>query len=121
MLGYLTLVLVCQLTGEIIAKLTGLPVPGPVIGMVILFLILCLLGKVPKELENVSNSLLGYLTLLFVPAGVGVITNTDIILKSWAPITGAIVFGTAITIGVTGFFMQCLNKFMISRQQGKRQ
>lgn len=121
MLGYLTLILVCQLSGEIIAIFTGLPVPGPVIGMVILFLILCLLEKTPKELENVSNSLLGYLPLLFVPAGVGVITNTDIILKSWAPITGAIVFGTAVTIGVTGFFMQWLNKLMISRQQGKRQ
>lgn len=120
-LGSITLLFICQLSGEIIAKVTELPIPGPVIGMVILFIILCLLGKTPDELENFSNSLLGYLPLLFVPAGVGVITNIDIILKSWAPISGAIVFGTAITIGVTGYFMQLLIKLMISKQQGKKQ
>jgi LrgA family. len=37
MLGPLTVILLCQLVGEIIAKAGGLPIPGPVIGMVILF------------------------------------------------------------------------------------
>jgi len=121
MLGYLTLILLCQLSGEIIAKMAKLPVPGPVIGMVILFLILSFIGKTPKELDIVGDFLLGYLPLLFVPAGVGVITNLDILIKSWIPITGAIIIGTGVTIAVTGLLMEFLNRRRASGQKGRTQ
>lgn len=110
MLGSLTIILVCQLLGEIITRVTKLPVPGPVIGMVILFCGLLLKQRLPGELEGVANSLHRYLALLFVPAGVGVITNLDLLVRSWAPLSGAILIGTAVTIAVTGQVMQLANR-----------
>jgi holin-like protein len=110
MIGSLTLIFLCQLIGEIISRLTKLPIPGPVIGMVILFCGLVLRKTVPSELETVSGFLHRNLPLLFVPAGVGVIKNLDILLRYWAPFTGAIFIGTAVTIAVTGVVMQFLNR-----------
>lgn len=110
MLGYLTLILLCQLIGEITTRIAGLPVPGPVIGMVILFIFLTLFKRIPKDLETAGDFLLGYLPLLFVPAGVGVITSLDVLMNSWAPISGVIIIGTGVTIGLTGRILQFLNR-----------
>ena len=117
MLGHLTVILLCQLAGEIIAKAAGLPVPGPVIGMVILFCGLLLRGNMPPELETVTGFLHRYLPLLFVPAGVGVITSLDLLARSWVPLAGAIVIGTGVTIAVTGLVMQRANRHISPDQQ----
>jgi holin-like protein len=109
-LKYLTLILCCQLVGEIITKVARLPIPGPVIGMVLLFCGLVLHRKIPSELDEAGGLLLRYLPLLFVPAGVGVITYLDLLVKSWAPIAAAILIGTVLTIAVTGIVMQFLNR-----------
>ena len=50
MLGALTVLLVCQLAGEVIAHAVGLPVPGPVVGLVLLFIGLLVRGGVPDPL-----------------------------------------------------------------------
>jgi len=109
-LGYITLLLVCQLAGEVIARLFGLPVPGPVLGMVILFVGLVVRGRTPVGLEQVAGSLLRHLSLLFIPAGVGVIVHLHLIASAMAPIAGALTIGTLVTIGVTGWVMQILNR-----------
>jgi holin-like protein len=122
MLGSLTLILLCQLIGEIITTVTKLPIPGPVIGMVILFCMLVICPrKMPHELEVVGGFLLRYLALLFVPAGVGIITNLDIITKFWAPIAGVIIIGTVVTIGVTGLVMQFMNRCYTTVRKDSRQ
>ncbi|QSV44757.1 CidA/LrgA family protein [Geobacter benzoatilyticus] len=122
MLGSLTLILACQLIGEIITRLTGIPVPGPVIGMVLLFCGLVFFPrKVPKEVETAGGFLLRYLALLFVPAGVGVITNLDLLMKSWLPISGTIIIGTLATIAVTGLVMQSLNRRCAASGEDDRQ
>lgn len=105
-LGYLTLILLCQLAGEIVAKLARLPVPGPVIGMVILFCGLLIRGRLPEGLEASGGFLLKTLPLLFVPAGVGIVTQFDVLTRSFAAFAGAIVIGTALTIALTGVVMQ---------------
>jgi len=110
MLAYLTLILVCQLIGEIITRVTKLPISGPVIGMVILFCWLVLRRKMPSDLEKVGSFLLRHLPLLFVPAGVGIITHLDFLARSWAPIAAAILIGTVLTIAVTGAVMRFLNR-----------
>ena len=71
MIFHLTVILGCQLAGELIAAAAGLPLPGPVLGMVILFAGLMFRG-LPRGLATVADALLGNLSLLFVPAGVGV-------------------------------------------------
>lgn len=108
MLFYITLLLVCQLAGEVVTRLLGLPVPGPVVGMVILFLGLMLRGRVPEELERVGTGLLSHLSLLFVPAGVGVMIHLPLIAAEWLPISAALILGTLATIAVTGLVMAAL-------------
>ncbi len=105
-MGYLTLILICQLLGEIVARLARLPVPGPVIGMVILFCGLLLRRGIPEGLETSGGYLLRILPMLFVPAGVGIVTHLDVLRRSWAAFGGAVVVGTALTIAVTGLVMQ---------------
>jgi len=110
MLVYITVLLVCQLIGEVAAHLLGLPVPGPVIGMVILFIALVVKGGVPPALEQVGRGFLTNLSLLFVPAGVGVSVHFALLAREWLPITAAVVVSTLVTIAVTGLVMAGLAK-----------
>jgi holin-like protein len=106
----LALILVCQLAGEVLVRLTHLPVPGPVIGMGLLFAGLILKGGPPAKLEQTANGLLSHLSLLFVPAGVGIMLHLDLILSQWKPILAALAISTALTIGATGFVLQFLTR-----------
>ena len=108
MLAYITVLLLCQLAGEVIARLAGVPVPGPVIGMLILFVGLLIRRGIPPGLESVGTTILSHLSLLFIPAGVGVIVHLNLIGREWLPILVALVLGTAVTIAVTGLVMQRL-------------
>lgn len=111
MLGSLTLILLCQLIGEIVTKVTGMPVPGPVLGMVILFCILLISGdRLPEGVNGTGGFLLRYLALLFVPVGVGIVTHLDLLARFWAPIAGVIILGTLVTVAVTGAVMQWCNR-----------
>ncbi len=110
MLHFLALLLVCQLIGEVIHKASGLPLPGPVIGMAILFAGLLLRGEVPDALTNVTKGLLDHLALLFVPAGVGVVVHLSLIGEEWLAITLALIFSTVVTIGATALLLSWLLK-----------
>lgn len=105
MLFYLTLILSCQLLGELFVAATGLPVPGPVVGMLILFAGLTIRGNVPDGLAMVADALLSHLSLLFVPAGVGVIVHFALIGTEAVPISVALVASTLLTIAVTAAAM----------------
>ena len=108
MLFYLTLILVCQLAGELIATAAGLPLPGPVIGMAILLAGLLIRGSVPDDLAKVGDALLDNLSLLFVPAGVGVMLHAGLIGRDWLPISIALIASTLATIAVTALVMSWL-------------
>ena len=110
MLGPLTILLACQLAGEIIVRVAGLSVPGPVLGMLILFMGLVFRGKIPAPMETATSGLLRYLSLLFVPSGVGIVANLELVTKEWAPILGAVVVATLVTIGATGWLLQMINR-----------
>ena len=106
MISSLAVILLCQLAGEIVARLTHLPVPGPVIGMALLFIGLVIRGGPPAALEKTTGGLLANLSLLFVPAGVGIMRHLDLILSQWLPILLGVLVSTALTIGVTALIMQ---------------
>jgi len=110
MLGAITLLLVYQTIGEIVVQLIGLPVPGPVIGMALLFVTLLVRGSAPAWLRDSCQQLLSHLSLLFVPAGVGVMLHFERLGAEWLPIVIALVASTVITIGVTALVMQALRK-----------
>ena len=109
-LGFVTLLLVCQLIGETIARLLALDLPGPVIGMVILFAGLIVRGGVPDGLRTTASGFLNNLSLLFVPAGVGVVTHLSLVADEWLAITSALAVSAVVTIAVTALVMVWLSR-----------
>ena len=111
----MSMLLACQFLGELLARGLSLPIPGPVIGMVILLVGLMIRGKVPSSLRIAGEGLLRYLTLLFVPAGVGLMVHGHLIADDWIPIVATLVLSTALTLAVTAWVMTRL----ASRATGK--
>jgi holin-like protein len=116
MLGALTLLLLYQLAGEVIAQFFALPIPGPVIGMALLFATLVARGGVSNELRDTAGNLLQHLSLLFVPAGAGVMVYFSRLGEEWPAIVGALLVSTFLTLGVTGLLLCAL-----LRKRGKSQ
>lgn len=117
MLGAITLLLVCQLAGEAVTMAAGLPVPGPVVGMALLFVGLLIrrrlragesLPDIPEDLERTATGLLSHLSLLFVPAGVGVMLYLPLIAEEWLAISVSLVASTLLTIALTALLMAWL-------------
>ncbi|ERS00460.1 murein hydrolase transporter LrgA [Marinobacter sp. EN3] len=123
-LNGVTLLLVYQLTGEILVRLLGLPIPGPVLGMIMLFVTLMIRGSAPDSLSEASSALLSHLSLLFVPAGVGMMTHFGRIADEWLPITLALFLSTVITMVATALIMQLTTRWFVhsvSEQGGQHE
>jgi len=105
--------LVCQLLGEVIVRAAGIPIPGPVVGTVLMLAALAALREVPGELNSVAGVLLSHLSLLFVPAGVGVMLHVARIRAEWLPLLAGLLVSTALTIAVTA-----LAFFWVMRKMG---
>ena len=108
MIAALTVLLVYQLVGEIVVVTLQLPIPGPVIGMALLFVTLIVRGAVTDDLRQTAGSLLRHLSLLFVPAGVGVMAHLGRLKHEWLPISVSLVVSTLVTIAVTALVMRAL-------------
>ncbi len=100
--------MLCQFVGELIARGLGLPLPGAVVGLALLLVILIARSGPDPALRDTSNGLLRHLSLLFVPAGVGIVTELDALERNWFAILVSIVVSTAATLAVTGWMMQRL-------------
>ncbi|MCG7198646.1 CidA/LrgA family protein [Marinobacter pelagius] len=112
-LNGITLLLVYQLVGEITVRLLGVPIPGPVLGMVMLFITLWIRGSTPESVETASTALLSHLSLLFVPAGVGMMAHFSRIADEWLPITLALLLSTVITMVATALVMQLTTRWLV--------
>jgi len=104
LIGFLVLLLF-QFVGELVVTFAGMPVPGPVVGMVLLLVALVLNGSVPDYLRIPSEALLKHLALLFVPAGVGLMTHFGLLKQDWLAILIALIVSTALTIVVTALIL----------------
>ncbi|MDH5386909.1 MAG: CidA/LrgA family protein [Gammaproteobacteria bacterium] len=116
-LNGITLLLIYQLIGEVSVLLLRIPVPGPVLGMVMLFLTLAFRGCSTASLDSASSALLSHLSLLFVPAGVGMIVHFDRIIHEWLPITIALVLSTVITMAATAVIMLASGRLLSKKGQ----
>lgn len=114
----ITILLVYQLVGEVSSRLLHLPVPGPVLGMLLLFCTLVWRGSLEKTLDTASSALLSYLSLLFVPAGVGVIMHFGRIGDEWLPISAALLLSALITLAATALIMQGVSR-LLGHQEDK--
>ena len=77
MLQSIAIILGAQTLGELINRLTGVPVPGPVIGMLLLLIAFFLWDGLIDRIRPTAGVLLAHLSLLFVPAGVGIIRHGE--------------------------------------------
>ncbi|MCJ8521220.1 putative effector of murein hydrolase LrgA (UPF0299 family) [Pseudorhizobium tarimense] len=105
MLRGLAALLFFQLLGESLVFLTGVPVPGPVVGLVLLFLVLLALRGRWREtvaaVEAAAGALLGNLGLFFVPAGVGVVALWGVVQDEGGAIAAVLVLSAIFTLAVT--------------------
>jgi holin-like protein len=106
MIRALAVLLLCQLAGTVVQEAAGLPVPGPVLGMVLLLAILAWRGGPSLSLHSTSQGLLKYFGLLFVPAGVGVVTELPVLRANALALIVAIPVSTILALVVTGVLMQ---------------
>lgn len=106
MLSALTLLLLLQLIGEIFVQFFALPVPGPVIGLLLLFGALLIRGRLGDELRNTANNLLQHLSLLFVPAGAGVMIHASRVADEWLALSVALVGSTLLSMAATALTLK---------------
>lgn len=104
----LAILLLFQCLGEGLVFLFGLPVPGPVVGMLLLFAALLASPRLHALIEESGNQLLRHLSLLFVPAGVGIVAAASGIGHQWLAIAAALLGSTVLTLAVTAAVMQAL-------------
>jgi len=110
MLPGLLIILSCQLLGEALVLALEIPVPGAVVGMLILLLGLMLYGEVIPGLRTAGEGLLKYLPLMLVPSGVGLMVHFELIARDWLAITLALLLSTLVTFVVTALLMERLKK-----------
>jgi holin-like protein len=102
--------LICQACGEAIHRLTGLPLSGPITGMVILLAVMIVRKGPSPELRSSSTALLGYLSLLFVPAAVGVMPHLSVLRAQWLPVVIALLVSTFLGMATAALVVQAVNR-----------
>lgn len=110
MLASLTVIVLFEVAGDALQALFRLPIPGPVIGMALLFAALIGNGKLPPALDRTASGLLGYLPMLFVPAGVGVMAHFDLLRAEWPAIVAALLVSSVAAVVVTGLTMRAIER-----------
>ena len=113
MLRSLFIIFFYQLLGEAIQKIFEINIPGPVIGLILLLLSFIIFSKkltqskkIIKEISVTSNQIINYLSLLFVPIGVGVVMHIDYLGDNLFKIFSIIIIGTLATLVFTAFVME---------------
>lgn len=110
MLDTLLTLLVFQTMGEGLVHVFSLPIPGPVIGMLLLLGYLILRKGIADKLAPTTNQLLAHMALLFVPAGVGISVHIGRIADEWLPITVSVVASTLLSIIATALVIRWLSR-----------
>ncbi|MFJ4289258.1 CidA/LrgA family protein [Cupriavidus sp. NPDC089707] len=108
MLQTFAILLVFQSVGEVISYALRLPVPGPVLGMILLFGWLVFDDRLLPIIQGTTSELLKHLSLLFVPAGVGIMVHANRIEGEWMPILVALVISTWLAIATTAVVTRML-------------
>jgi holin-like protein len=103
----LAILLLAQSAGEAIARLTDAPLPGPVLGMLLLLLALRW-PAARAPVEAAAETLLAHLSLLFVPVGVGVLVHVDLIAQYGLRMLVVVVLATWIALVVTALVLRAL-------------
>jgi len=96
--------------GKGLTHATGLSIPGSIFGLLLLFLALNLRMIRYKTIVPASNFLLNFLTLFFVPVGVGLIQHAELLRQYWLAILVSSIVSTVIVLVTVGWCYQRLSK-----------
>jgi holin-like protein len=106
MLAAFAVLLLFQCLGEGVVFVLRLPLPGPVAGMLLLVAALIVFPKLQVLVEQAANALLANLSLLFVPAGVGIVVAAASGSGHWLAIVASVVVSTLLALAVTGLLLR---------------
>jgi holin-like protein len=120
MIPALAILILCQLVGEIAARASGIAVPGPVLGFLLLFVALLWRGGVAEPMRVTARGLLSHLSLLFVPAGTGIMLQLGRLRAEWLPILASLLISTALAIGVTAAVFLAVERALGRRASRER-
>ena len=112
MLSSIAIILGYQVVGELISRLSGLPVPGPVICMGLMLLSFLVKDNLINRVRPSAGVLLANLSLLFVPAGVGIMRHGQRFLNEGVAIMIALVVSTVIAMIVTAYVIILMQKWL---------
>jgi holin-like protein len=102
MLTDLITIMAFQLAGEVVTLISGLPLPGPLWGLLFLLGYLHVRGGPSNDLAAAGGLLIDHLGLLFVPAGAAIMSFAPLLLGDAAAIAAALVLSTCCGILVSG-------------------
>ncbi|MBD3307827.1 CidA/LrgA family protein [candidate division KSB3 bacterium] len=108
MIKSLAILFGCLIIGEFISIVTHLPVPGNVIGMLLLTLALATKRLRLEDVKPAADLLINHLALLFVPPGVGLLLYVDLLRQEWLPLVTAVVLSTGLVLAIVGHIQQRL-------------
>jgi holin-like protein len=106
MIKGLVILLLYQGAGEVLARGLGSPVPGPVLGLVLLLITLLWRKQTDPDLQVVANGLTGHLGLLFVPAAVGVVSFLPLLKGHMLAILLALVLSVVLAMASTALVLK---------------
>jgi holin-like protein len=112
----LTLLFLCQLAGETIVRAVDIAFPGPVLGMALLLGGMAAFHRAGPGLDEAADGILRNLSLLFVPAAVGVMQQAGMIAANWLAIAAALVVSTVLTLVVTVFTFRAVARLQARRR-----
>lgn len=126
MIASFSLILLCQLIGEVFVRALHLPMPGPVVGLVLLLVLLfardrfALLARGPLQgdgVEQASRGMLANLSLLFIPAGVGVVQKLDLLAEHGIAIIVILAVSVVVTLLATVATFLAVSRFMARERE----
>lgn len=87
--------------GDLIATATGIPIPAPIWGMALVFVLLVMLRRVPADLDWVAQFLLRHMSVMFVPATLAVVLYGDLIRQHGVVLGVTLLVSTALSLVLT--------------------
>lgn len=110
MLRSFFVLLLFQALGEAVKAATGVLLPGPIIGMLMLFAALCAWQKLPQDLIATSQQLISHLPLMILPPAVGVYFLGRLFSDQWLAISAAVLVGTILSFVFNALLLKRLVK-----------
>ena len=104
------------LAGEFLHRIVGVPLPGNIIGMVLLLILLCLKVLKPEQISGVSGFFLNHLALFFLPPSIAIMAVGDDILAKWPLLLVLCITFTLVTIAAGGLTTQFLIRLQEKRE-----